>query len=70
VAALDPNPLCDEPALEILPEFETAPSPDPTPPSVAAPELRASMQVEALERWLDAILADREQQGRDHTTAS
>jgi tetratricopeptide (TPR) repeat protein len=63
VAALDPNPLCDEPAMETVPEFGTVPSPDPAPPSVAAPELRAAMQVEALERWLDAILADREQRG-------
>jgi len=61
-------PEDDSPRLSVAEEFPPEPmpsavAPDPLDDSEApTPAPRASAQVEALERWLDAILADREHQ--------
>ncbi len=44
-------------------QTRAAPAPEPPPAQAAPPEPLATRQIEALERWLDAVLADREKQG-------
>jgi tetratricopeptide (TPR) repeat protein len=61
-AAPGPAPLAIGSYLEAVPEIAVEPGPEPAGASAETEPPRASMQVEALERWLDAIIADRERQ--------
>jgi tetratricopeptide (TPR) repeat protein len=51
----------DSPEPANVPAVAAAVEPEPSVPSdLSPPEPRTSVQIEALERWLDAILADRD----------
>lgn len=63
VPPVDEIPTSEDRPAAASGEVAAPPAPaDDTPEGIPPPALLASLQVEALERWLDAILADRERQ--------
>jgi tetratricopeptide (TPR) repeat protein len=52
--------LAPEPAPELVPEAPAGPPSAPAAPATPSSPSRAAVQVDALERWLDAVLAERD----------